>query len=68
MNKEENYTLIKNIIINHEIYQNIKDYSKERNKVATYYEIGKILEEKAVNKTRKSIIWQVSLKLSWFCV
>ena len=62
MNKEENYTLIKNIIINHEIYQNIKDYSKERNKVATYYEIGKILNE-AGGKYGDNIINEYSKRL-----
>ena len=28
-----------------EIYNKVKDYSKERNKVITYFEIGKLLYE-----------------------
>ena len=39
------YTEIKNRIIDNEIYERVKDYSKERNKVITYYEIGKLLNE-----------------------
>ena len=62
MNKEENYTLIKNIIINHEIYQDIKDYSKERNKVTTYYEIGKLLND-ANGKYGDNIIDEYSKRL-----
>ena len=39
------YDEIKNKIIDNEIYSKIKDYSKERNTVITYYEIGKLLNE-----------------------
>ena len=39
------YTEIKNKIIDNEITKKVKDYSKERNKVITYYEIGKLLNE-----------------------
>ena len=39
------YTEIKNKIIDNEVYERVKDYSKERNKVITYYEIGKLLNE-----------------------
>ena len=31
--------------IDNEIYSKVKDYSKERHKVITYFEIGKILNE-----------------------
>lgn len=37
------YNEIKNKIIDEEIYQSIKDYSKEHHKVKTYFEIGEIL-------------------------
>ena len=37
------YNEIKNRLIDNEIYEKIKDYSKERNRVTTYYEIGKLL-------------------------
>lgn len=39
------YNEIKNKLIDNEIYSKIKDYSKERNKVITYFEIGKLLTE-----------------------
>ena len=39
------YNEIKEKLINNEIYGKIKDYSKERNRVITYYEIGKLLNE-----------------------
>ena len=37
------YIKIENKILNHEIYQNIKDYSKNKEKIKTYLEIGKLL-------------------------
>ena len=39
------YIEIKNKIIDNEVYERVKDYSKERNKVITYFEIGKLLNE-----------------------
>ena len=39
------YEDIKNRLIDNEIYSKVKDYSKERNKVITYYEVGRILSE-----------------------
>ena len=39
------YAEIKNKLINNEIYERVKDYSKERHRVVTYYEIGKLLNE-----------------------
>ena len=36
---------IKNKIIDNEAYSKVKDYSKERHKVITYFEIGKLLNE-----------------------
>ena len=39
------YNEIKNKIIDNEITKKVKDYSKEINKVITYYEIGKLLNE-----------------------
>ena len=43
--KEDYYVLIKNKLIDNEIYERVKDYSKERHRVSTYYKIGKILNE-----------------------
>lgn len=39
------YNEIKNKIIDNEIYHKIKDYSKERNTVITYFEIGRLLND-----------------------
>ena len=39
------YDEIKNKLIDNEIYSKVKDYSKERHKVITYFEIGKLLNE-----------------------
>ncbi|MBO6145666.1 MAG: hypothetical protein J6O62_02540 [Bacilli bacterium] len=39
------YNQIKNKLIDDHIYSKIKDYSKERHKVITYFEIGKLLFE-----------------------
>ena len=37
------YNEIKNKLIDNEIYGRVKDYSKERHRVITYFEIGKLL-------------------------
>ena len=39
------YKEIKEKIKNNEIYEKVKDYSKERHKVLTYFEIGRLLHE-----------------------
>ena len=39
------YNKIKNKLIDNEIYSKVKDYSKERHKVITYFEVGKLLDE-----------------------
>ena len=56
------YNEIKNKLIDNEIYEKVKDYSKEKNKVKTYYEIGKLLSE-AGKEYGKNIIKQYSEKL-----
>lgn len=56
------YKEIKNKLIDNEIYSNVKDYSKERNKVITYFEIGKLLSE-AGSVYGENIIGQYSEKL-----
>ena len=56
------YNEIKNKLIDDEIYSNVKDYSKERHKVITYYEIGKLLTE-AGSKYGDNIIDKYSQKL-----
>ena len=56
------YEEIKNKIIDNETYERVKDYSKERHRVITYYEIGKLLNE-AGGKYGANIIKQYSKKL-----
>ena len=56
------YNEIKNKLIDNEIYARVKDYSKERNKVLTYFEIGKLLND-AGNKYGDNIIGKYSEKL-----
>ena len=56
------YNEIKNKIIDNEIYAKVKDYSKERHKVITYFEIGRLLNE-AGGKYGDNIIEEYSKKL-----
>lgn len=56
------YNEIKNKLIDNEVYSRIKDYSKERHKVITYFEIGKLLNE-AGGKYGDNIIDEYSKKL-----
>ena len=56
------YNEIKNKLIDNEVYSKIKDYSKERQKVITYFEIGKLLNE-AGGKYGDNIIDEYSKKL-----
>ena len=56
------YDEIKNKLIDNEIYNRVKEYSKERNKVITYFEVGKLLDE-AGKHYGENIIKEYSLKL-----
>ena len=56
------YNEIKNKLIDNEIYFKVKDYSKERYRVITYFEIGKLLSE-AGSKYGENIIDEYSNKL-----
>ena len=56
------YNEIKNKIIDNEVCSKVKDYSKERYKVITYFEIGKLLTE-AGGKYGDNIIDEYSKKL-----
>ena len=56
------YEEIKNKIINNEIYCKVKDYSKERNTITTYFEIGRLLTE-AGGKYGDNIIDEYSKRL-----
>jgi len=57
------YNEIKHKLIRNEIYSKVKDYSKNRNELNTYYEVGKILNE-AGKHYGKGIIKEYSLKLT----
>ena len=56
------YNEIKEKLIQSEIYDRVKDYSKDRNKVNVYFEIGKLLND-AGKEYGKNIIKQYSEKL-----
>ena len=57
------YVEIKNELINNEIYKKAKDYSKNRNDLMTYYNVGKMLNEEDKNYGA-SIIKQYSNQLT----
>lgn len=56
------YNEIKEKLIKSEIYDKAKDYSKDRNKIQVYFEIGKLLSE-AGKEYGKNIIKHCSEKL-----
>lgn len=56
------YNEIKEKLLKSEIYDRVRDYSKDRNKVKVYFEIGKLLSE-AGKEYGKNIIKQYSEKL-----
>ena len=56
------YDEIKEKLLKNEIYAKVKDYSKERNKVLTYFEVGKLLSE-AGKEYGKNIIGSYAEKL-----
>ena len=56
------YDEIKEKLLKNEIYAKVKDYSKERNKVLTYFEVGKLLSE-AGKEYGNDIIGQYADKL-----
>ena len=56
------YNEIKNKLIDDEVYSKVKDYSKEKHKVVTYFEIGRLLNE-AGGKYGDNIIDEYSKKL-----
>ena len=62
------YDEIKNELINNEVYKKVKDYSKNRNKLSTYYNVGKLLIEAQGGEDRAKygdgLIKEYSLKLS----
>lgn len=57
------YNQIEEKILNHEIYQNIKEYSKSKEKMKTYIEVGELLNS-IDTKYGKSVIKDYSNKLT----
>ena len=62
------YNEIKNELINNETYKKVKDYSKNRNDLMTYYNVGKLLIEaqggEARNEYGNKLIKEYSKKLT----
>ena len=56
------YNEIKNKLIDNEVYSKIKDYSKEKHKVITYFEIGRLVTA-AGGRYGANIIDEYSQKL-----
>ena len=57
------YKKIKNELINNEVYKKVKDYSKNRNDLNTYYKVGKLLND-AGKSYGEGIIKKYSDKLT----
>ena len=57
------YNEIKKELINNEIYKKVKDYSKNRSDLNTYYNVGKLLSEAGKNYG-EGIIKEYSIKLT----
>ena len=57
------YNEIKNKIIDNEVYSNVKDYSKSKEKMKTYIEVGELLNG-IDTKFGKSVIKDYSNKLT----
>lgn len=62
---ENTYRLIKSKVLSHEIFQNVKDYSKAKEKMNTYLEIGKLLKD-VDTKYGKSVIKEYSRRLTTY--
>ena len=62
------YNEIKNKLIDNEVYKQVKDYSKNKNDLSTYYEVGRLLIEAQGGEKRAkygdNLIKEYSVKLS----
>ena len=62
------YNRIKEELINNEVYKKVKDYSKNRNDLNTYYNVGKLIVEAQGGEKRAkygdNLIKEYSIKLS----
>ena len=60
---DKTYVQIENKILNHEIYQSVKDYSKAKEKMKTYLEVGELLKN-VDTKYGKNVIKDYSKRLT----
>ena len=60
---DKTYLQIENKILNHEVYQNVKDYSKAKEKIKTYLEVGSLLNG-VDTKYGKNVIKDYSKRLT----
>ena len=60
---DKTYKQIENKILNHEIYQSVKDYSKAKEKMKTYLEVGELLKN-VDTKYGKNVIKDYSKRLT----
>ena len=58
------YVKIKDELVNNEVYKKVKDYSKNKSDLKTYYNVGKLLSE-AGKHYGDGIIEKYSKKLEW---
>ncbi len=62
------YNEIKNKLIDNEVYKRVKDYSKNRNDLETYYEIGRLIVEAQGGEKRAkygdNLIKEYSIRLT----
>lgn len=57
------YEQIENKILDHEIYQNVKDYSKVKEKIKIYLEVGELLKN-VDTKYGKNVMKEYSKRLT----
>ena len=60
---DKTYIQIENKILNYEIYQNAKEYSKTKEKMRTYLEVGELLKYADI-KYGKKVIKEYSSRLT----
>ena len=62
------YNEIKEQLLNNEVYKKVKDYSKNKNELETYYNVGKLIIEAQGGETRAkygdSLIKEYSKKVN----
>ena len=50
------YENIKDILVKNEIYKQVKDYSKNKNDLESYYEVGKLKVVKQEQNTETNLL------------